>query len=146
MSTSSRSTIFSLRSKKSKDSAELQTHAGPSYDSLPMSPRPPISVPTIIPPSQQNGRSDSTKSRLYDMEGDDNDSLSIRSETRNGHGHGYGHQHGNTRGGSIGGVSLGGLSGPRPLPSKSGSAEKMSESWQYHPLGRESPNVCGLYN
>jgi hypothetical protein len=80
------------------------------------------------------------------MEGDDNDSLSIRSETRNGHGHGYGHQHGNTRGGSIGGVSLGGLSGPRPLPSKSGSAEKMSESWQYHPLGRESPNVCGLYN
>lgn len=76
------------------------------------------------------------------MEGDDNDSLSIRSESRIGHGH----QHGNTRGGSIGGSSLGGLSGPRPLPSKSGSAEKMNESWQYHPLGRESPNVFALYD
>ena len=133
MSASSRSTIFSLRSKKSKDSAELKTHAGPAYDALPMSPRPPISVPTIIPPSQQNGRGDSTKSRYGNDYFDDDsssDALSVRSESRNG----YGHQQG-SRGGSISVASLGGVSGPRPLPPRSGSAEKMHESWKYDPLG-----------
>ena len=144
MSASSRSTIFSLRSKKSKDSAELQTHAGPAYDALPMSPRPPISVPTIVPPSQQNGRGDSTKSRYgneYSEDDGNSDALSVKSETRNG----YGNQQG-SRGGSITAASLGGVSGPRPLPPRSGSAEKMHESWNYDPLGQvpTTSNVrCG---
>lgn len=142
MSTSSRSTIFSLRSKKSKDSGELKTHAGPAYDALPMSPRPPISVPTIIPPSQTNGRGDSTKSRYgndYSEDDANSDVLSVRSESRNGYGHPPG-----SRGGSIGVASLGGVSGPRPLPPRSGSAEKMHESWKYDPLGYvpSTPNVC----
>ena len=147
MSASSRSTIFSLRSKKSKDSAELKTHAGPAYDALPMSPRPPISVPTIIPPSQQNGRGDSVKSRYGNDYLDDDsssDALSVRSESRNG----YGHQQG-SRGGSISVASLGGVSGPRPLPPRSGSAEKMHESWKYDPLGYvpATPNVpCRLHS
>ena len=141
MSTSSRSTIFSLRSKKSKDSAELRTHAGPAYDALPMSPRLPISVPTIIPPSLQNGRGESTKSRYgneYSEDDGSGDALSVRSESRNG----YGHQQG-SRGGSISAASLGGVSGPRPLPPRSGSAEKMHDSWKYDPLGYvpSTPNV-----
>jgi len=154
MSASSRSTIFSIRSKKSKDSGELTTTAGPAYESLPMSPRPPISVPTIIPPSQHPSGRDSTRSRIFvstdDATGfDDNmDNYSIRSEQRNGHGP--------SRGGSISGsiTGGGGVSGPRPFPPRSGSAEKVHESssgWsKYNPLGHPvdlaSPNVlsCGL--
>jgi len=152
MSASSRSTIFSLRSKKSKDSAEFKTTAGPAYESLPMSPRPPISVPTIIPPSHTNGR-DSTRSRLFIAtdEGEDLDNHSIMSEPRN--------SYAPSRGGSISNISLGGIggvTGPRPYPPRSGSAEKMHDSntpgWnKYNPLGHHaepSPNVlsCGLPN
>lgn len=134
MSTSSRSTIFSLRSKKSKDSAELRTHAGPAYDTLPMSPRPPISMPTLIPPSQ-NGRGDATQSRLFggtEYLDDDGDAVSVKSEPRNGNPH-SGHQ-ASVRG-STSVASLGGISGPRPLPPRSGSAEKMHDSWKHIPLG-----------
>src|SRR5277367_5505788 len=132
MSTSSRSTIFSLRSKKSNHSAEIRTHAGPAYDDLPMSPNPPISVPTIIPPSQQNGLGDSSQSRYYygndSLDGDESsDGHSIRSEPKQG----YGYHQGNSRGGSISAASLGGVSGPRPLPPGSGSAEKIHESAKY---------------
>jgi len=141
MSASSRSTIFSLRSKKSKDSAEFpHTHAGPAYDDLPMAPRPPISVPTIIPPSQiqmmqqqqQNG-----SGRGYYGDEDESDSYSVKSEPRNGYG-------GMRGGGSLSAASLtgaGGVTGPRPLPPRSGSAEKIHEV-KYMPLGQhESPNV-----
>jgi len=149
MSASSRSTIFSLRSKKSKDSAELAsaTHAGPAYDDLPMSPRgPPITVSTIVPPSQQYNGSSSrhyadTSARLYygdDMNDEGSDVHSVKSEPRNG----YGTQN-SLRGGSLG--AGGGLSGPRPLPSRSGSAEKIGAdgaSKHNNPLGQtESPQV-----
>jgi len=150
MSASSRSTIFSIRSKKSKDSADLYTHAGPAYDDLPMSPRLPISVPTLIPPSQTNGPGESSQSRYYGpndylFDGDESsDGYSIKSEPpRNG----YGYYHGNSKGaggngGSISSASLGGVSGPRPLPSRSGSAEKMYETAKYMNLGpNESPHV-----
>ena len=147
MSASSRSTIFSLRSKKSKDSGELQTHAGPAYDDLPMSPRPPISVPTIIPPSQFNGRTTTTDSpqmrngEYLDGGDEASDGYSVKSEPRQGNGYVGG------RGGSISSASLGGgggVSGPRPLPPRSGSAEKMADAAKYNPLGQyyyESPNV-----
>lgn len=138
MSASSRSTIFSLRSKKSKDSGELAgTHAGPAYDDLPMSPRgPPITVATIVPPSQQHNGSTVTRAyqdgRYYgETGGDQEDVYGVRSESRNGHG-----VHGSLRGGSLG--------GPRPLPPRSGSAEKMPETPKYNnfPLPHgESPNV-----
>lgn len=159
MSASSRSTIFSIRSKKSKDSTELHTTAGPAYDSLPMSQRPPISVPTIIPPSQtSNGRTgDNTRSKLYTEGGDDYDidNRSIKSEPRNGYST-------ISRGGSTSNISLGGgVTGPRPPPPRTGSAEKVHESmlgWnnnnKYNPLGvgnvyhgeTSSPNVlsCGV--
>ena len=149
MSTSSRSTIFSLRSKKSKDSAELYTHAGPAYDDLPMSPRLPIIVQSIIPPSQTNGRGESSQNRYpgsndYSFDGDEsNDGYSIKSEpVRNG----YGPYTGNSRGGGAGSISStslsGGVGGPRPLPPRSGSAEKMYESAKYNNLGQhESPHV-----
>ena len=149
MSASSRSTIFSIRSKKSKDSAELYTHAGPAYDDLPMSPRLPISVSTIIPPSQTNGRGESSQNRYYApndyfFDGDESsDGYSIKSEPlRNG----YGHYNGNSRGGGGGSISSaslgGGVSGPRPLPPRSGSAEKMYESAKHNNLGQhESPHV-----
>ena len=139
MSASSRSTIFSIRSKKSKDSAEFpHTHAGPAYDDLPMAPRPPISVPTIIPPSQlqQLQQQQNGGGRGYYMsdEGDESDSYSVKSEPRNGYG-------GMRGGGSISAASLGGVSGPRPLPPRSGSAEKIQDV-RYIPLGiHESPNV-----
>ena len=136
MSTSSRSTIFSLRSKKSKDSAELRTTAGPSYDNLPMSPQPPISMPSLIPASS---RGDATQSRLFGDFDDDGDATSIKSEPRNGYG---GH---NVRG-STSVASLGGISGPRPLPPRSGSAEKMHEGWKYNPLGVDvSSHVCVVF-
>src|SRR5436189_3371022 len=107
MSASSRSTIFSIRSKKSKDSADLYTHAGPAYDDLPMSPRLPISVPTIIPPSQTNGPGESSQSRYYGpndylFDGDESsDGYSIKSEPpRNGYGY-----YGNSKGGGSGSIS-----------------------------------------
>lgn len=134
-----------MRSKKSKDSAELCTHAGPAYDDLPMSPRLPISVPTIIPPSQQNERGDSTQGRYYGgneyFDGDESsDAYSVTSEPKNGNG--YGHYHGSSKGGSISAASLGGVSGPRPLPPRSGSAEKMYEGAKYNTLGQlDSPSV-----
>ena len=135
MSASSRSTIFSIRSKKSKDSGELQTHAGPAYEELPMSPHPPISVPTIIPPSHHNGRVDYTLAKLYggvrDYEDGDesSDGYSIQSEPRNGY---------SNKAGSI----SSGLNGPRPLPSRNGSAERTHESGRHTALGHhESPNV-----
>lgn len=145
MSTSSRSAIFSLRSKKSKDSAELYTHAGPAYDDLPMSPRLPIIVQSIVPPSQTTGRGESSQNRYYSsndysFDGDEsNDGYSIKSEpTRNG----YGPYIGNSRGGGAGSISSTSLSGPRPLPPRSGSAEKMYESAKYNNLGQqESPHV-----
>jgi hypothetical protein len=103
-----------------------------------MSPRPPISVPTLVPPSQSlNGRGEQTYSRIvYDAE--EGDGHSSQSEPRNGYGS-------HDRGGSS--ASLGGVSGPRPLPPRSGSAEKMNESWKYNPLpqmGFESPHVVAL--
>jgi|SRR5277367_676274 hypothetical protein len=144
MSASSRSTIFSLRSKKSKDSAEFpHTHAGPAYDDLPMAPRPPISVPTIIPPSQlqqhfqqqQNGGGRG----YYVGDEDESDSYSVKSEPRNGY-------PGMRGGGSISATSLGGVSGPRPLPPRSGSAEKIQDV-KYIPLGYpDSPNVSFALN
>jgi hypothetical protein len=143
MSASSRSTIFSLRSKKSKDSGELAgTHAGPAYDDLPMSPRgPPIAVSTIVPPSQQHNGSMAARGANYqdgryygDGTGDEEDVYSGKSESRNGYG-----VHGSLRGGSLG--------GPRPLPPRSGSAEKMPETPKYSnyalPRG-ESPNVTSI--
>ena len=138
MSASSRSAIFSLRSKKSKDSAEFQTQAGPAYDALPMSPRPPISVTHIIPPSQQNGRMDSPQTKLYTggeyfFDGEESsDALSVKSEPKNGYG---------SSKGSLSAASLGGVSGPRPLPPRSGSVEKMPDHWKYNPIGHESPHV-----
>ena len=148
MSTSSRSTIFSLRSKKSKDSAELYTQAGPAYDDLPLSPRLPISVQTIIPPSQTNGRGDSSQNKYYgpndySFDGDESsDGFSIKSEPlRNG----YGPYNGNSRGGGGGSISStslsGGVSGPRPLPPRSGSAEKVYESAKLNFGQHESPHV-----
>jgi len=151
MSASSRSTIFSLRSKKSKDSADLPstTHAGPAYDNLPMSPRgPPITVSTIVPPSQQHNDAGSlsryytdTSARLFygdDATDDGSDSYSVKSEPRNG----YGTQS-SLKGGSLGGA--GGLSGPRPLPPRTGSAEKIAldgTSKHNNSLGHtESPHV-----
>ena len=139
MSASSRSTIFSIRSKKSKDSAEFpHTHAGPAYDDLPMAPRPPISVPTIIPPSQlqqlQQQQNGGGRGYYLGDEGDESDSYSVKSEPRNGYG-------GMRGGGSISAASFGGVSGPRPLPPRSGSAEKIQDV-RYIPLGsHESPNV-----
>jgi hypothetical protein len=143
MSASSRSTIFSIRSKKSKDSGEFpHTHAGPAYDDLPMAPRPPISVPTIIPPSQmQQQQNGSGRGGYYYGDEDESDSYSVKSEPRNGNG-------GMRGGSSISAVSLGGgggggggVGGPRPLPPRSGSAEKINDV-KYIPLGlHESPNV-----
>jgi len=119
MSASSRSTIFSLRSKKSKDSTEL--HLAQPYENLPMSPRLPISVPTIVPPSQQvNGG----RQTIYEYDDDAaSDAYSVRSEPRS------------RTGGSLG--------GPRPLPPRSGSAEKMYEtaSSKHSTIIHESPNV-----
>ena len=137
MSASSRSTIFSLRSKKSKDSTEFShTHAGPAYDELPMAPRLPISVPTIIPPSQL--QPNDGRGYNYDQDDEVSDSYSVKSEPRNGYG--------GMRGGSINSASMGsgigGVSGPRPLPPRSGSAEKIQDA-KYIPLGHhESPSVC----
>lgn len=146
MSASSRSTIFSIRSKKSKDSGEFpHTHAGPAYDDLPMAPRPPISVPTIIPPSQmQQQQNGSGRGGYYYGDEDESDSYSVKSEPRNGNG-------GMRGGSSISAVSLGGgggggggVGGPRPLPPRSGSAEKINDV-KYIPLGlHESPNVSPL--
>lgn len=147
MSASSRSTIFSIRSKKSKDSGELHTYAGPAYDDLPMSPRLPISVPLIVPPSQLDGRAESSQARHggaseYMVDGEENsDSYSIKSEPRNGYG---GQYYGNMKGGSISGSSLGGgggVNGPRPLPPRGGNTDKMQESAKSGVLGYESPNV-----
>jgi len=118
MSASSRSTIFSIRSKKSKDSTELQAQP---YENLPMSPRLPISVPTIVPPSQQvNGG----RQTIYEYDDDPaSDAHSVRSEPRS------------RTGGSLG--------GPRPLPPRSGSAEKMFDtaSSKHSTIIYESPNV-----
>jgi hypothetical protein len=110
MSTSSRSTIFSLRSKRSKDSTEIETHAGPAYDDLPMSPRPPIKVPTILPPPEHITKDDESS-----------DSYSVKSD-------GY------RPSPSV----IGSISGPRPLPSKAGSADRLPESSR---LMHETPNV-----
>jgi hypothetical protein len=113
-----------------------------------MSPNLPISVPTIIPPSQQNGFGESSQSRYYggndSLDGDEgSDAYSIQSEPR----HGYGYFPGNSKGGSISAASLGGVSGPRPLPPRSGSAEKIHESVKYNPLGlHESPVVWHCWN
>jgi hypothetical protein len=149
MSTSSRSTIFSIRSKKSKDLPDLLTHAGPAYGDLPLSPGLPISVPTIIPPSQQNGFGESLQNTRYYggndyLDGDESsDAYSVRSEPRSGHKH----HPGGSKAGSISAVSLGGVSGPRPLPPRSGSAEKVYEGTRYestkhNTLGQhESPSV-----
>jgi hypothetical protein len=148
MSASSRSTIFSLRSKKWKDSGELQTYAGPAYDDLPMSPRLPVNVPLIVPPSQLDSRAESSQARYggvseYMLDGDENsDSYSVKSEPRNGYGS---HQYGSLKGGSNSGFSLGGggggVNGPRPLPPRSGSAEKMNDNTKSSASGHDSPQV-----
>lgn len=136
MSASSRSTIFSLKGKKSRDSPESQTQAGPAYDALPMSPRPPISVSHIIPPSQQNGRMDSPHAKLYiagdSFEGEESsDAQSVKSEPRNAYG--------SLRGGGVN--AAGGVSGPRPLPPRSGSVDKMPDNSKYNLMGHDSPHV-----
>src|SRR5437762_10327609 len=132
MSTSSRSTIFSIRSKKSNHSAEV--HAGPAYDDLPMSPRLPITVSTIIPPSQQNGRADLRLFGPIDyVDGEESsDAYSVKSEPRNG----FGGHHSSLKGAGSGTGSLsGGVSGPRPFPPRSGSTERVHESAKYNTLG-----------
>ncbi len=95
-----------------------------------------------------NGRGESSQSRYYgpndySFDGDESsDGYSIKSEPpRNGYGY-YGNSKGGG-GGSISSASLGGgVSGPRPLPPRSGSAEKMYESTKLINLGPyESPHV-----